>query len=695
MRATTAREAPGARVRSGGGPRIRLVMVLVLVLAVLTPAARGATYPYSKWTDTGATAYTVTNSLSFTGTRDDGTATVTLPFSFNLYGHAYGAGTTLVVSTNGVLEFGDSSASFSNESLPTAVFAHPAILPYWTDFDLTVTYDPIPAGGGEGAAWGISGAAPSRVLAIRWRGYKHATIPESRISFEVALHEGSNEIDMRYFRDLTDPMANGSTATIGIQEGGTAGAFFQHSHNSASIQGSGYSVADHPAYPVNTAHAVVSGAPGLGQTLSVSTGSWSGGPDSFHYQWERCTDSACGTWQDIAGATGSTYVVQPGDVDHRLFALVSASNGWGTSGWYVAEFVGPIPPVPASGAAPVVTGQAQVGSKLATSTGSWNGSPVSYEYQWFRCPSSCSAIAGEAASTYSVTIADLSTRIYSNVRAHNNSGWSSWAKSGNGIGPITPAPPRPDPTQSPRVSGDALVGATLTTTAGGWLDATDSFAYQWLRCVPVAGGGCVSSQIAGATAASYVTGTADVGARVFATVSAHNAGGWSASVSSAAIGPIRVASGSPGDPGDESGEDPDGGSSFEDPGGGSTTPSPLLSRRGTVSTSLRGKTVIVSPAAVLACPAGRSGCTVTVAAQTRAKSGHARKTITIARTSLKAAAGTTLNVTFRLNAKGAKLLRAKKRLSVKVTLAASAGTRAPVKLVMTIAIKQPKPARRS
>jgi hypothetical protein len=66
--------------------------------------------------------------------------------------------------------------------------------------------------------------------------------------------------------------------------------------------------------------------------LSASTGSWTGAPTGFAYQWERC-DSAGANCAAIAGASGPTYVVTAADVGFRLRVVVTATNagGAGTS----------------------------------------------------------------------------------------------------------------------------------------------------------------------------------------------------------------------------------------------------------------------------------------------------------------------------------------------------------------------------
>lgn len=548
MRATARTTMQPVRHRSAGACASLALWALVLALlasaVMLASGARAASFPYVTQTGTGATTYTTPNGLTFTepgsGTpnADDGTAALTLPFAFTIFGHTYGAGTTLHVSTNGVLEFADNSSSRLHAALPSSVFSGPAVLPYWTDFDLTVTYgDPIPSGDGEGAAWGVNNSAPNRVLVIRWWGYLYgSTPPRTRIGFEVALEEGTNRIDTLYTRALTDPMANGSTATIGIQEGGAGGAFVQFSHNTASIPGTGFYVIYAPHIPQKTDWPVVSGTAQVGQTLSVSTGAWDVSPDSYGYQWERCTTSDCGAWTNIAGATAPTYTLTSADVGSKVFAAVRATNGWGTSGWAFAYPTGPVSATPVNLTAPHVSGSAIVGATLTSSTGTWAGGDGTHQYEWLRCDVDCTVISGQTASTYVVTLADVGHSVASAVKAHNSSGWSSFVGSNNMAGPV-PSPPTNS--TRPHVTGQAQVGATLTTTTGAWSGSPDSYGYDWWRCVPIGGGGCMPSKIAGATSATYVVALADAGAKIYPAVRAHNANGWSDPVGSDnSVGPI-------------------------------------------------------------------------------------------------------------------------------------------------------------
>ena len=81
------------------------------------------------------------------------------------------------------------------------------------------------------------------------------------------------------------------------------------------------------APPSNTAAPTVSGTAQAGQTLTASTGTWSGSPTSYAYQWQRCSTSCTA----ITGAAGSSYTAQTADVGATLAVAVTATNGGGSA----------------------------------------------------------------------------------------------------------------------------------------------------------------------------------------------------------------------------------------------------------------------------------------------------------------------------------------------------------------------------
>jgi hypothetical protein len=77
--------------------------------------------------------------------------------------------------------------------------------------------------------------------------------------------------------------------------------------------------------PVNTAAPQVSGTAKVGEQLSASTGTWTGGVHSYDYQWQRC-DANGSSCQSVDGATARVYGVRSADVGNTLRVVVTATN---------------------------------------------------------------------------------------------------------------------------------------------------------------------------------------------------------------------------------------------------------------------------------------------------------------------------------------------------------------------------------
>lgn len=66
----------------------------------------------------------------------------------------------------------------------------------------------------------------------------------------------------------------------------------------------------------------ITGTEQSGQTLSVSTGTWSGSPTNYRYVWVRAGGSV---------GTGLTYVLTGSDVGSTLTVVVTATNALGAT----------------------------------------------------------------------------------------------------------------------------------------------------------------------------------------------------------------------------------------------------------------------------------------------------------------------------------------------------------------------------
>lgn len=75
--------------------------------------------------------------------------------------------------------------------------------------------------------------------------------------------------------------------------------------------------------PVNTVAPVLSGSFFVGQTLTCSTGTWTGGGITYTYQWRNAG-------VDIGGATNNTYVLVSGDDGDLIDCVVTATNSAGS-----------------------------------------------------------------------------------------------------------------------------------------------------------------------------------------------------------------------------------------------------------------------------------------------------------------------------------------------------------------------------
>jgi len=175
------------------------------------------------------------------------------------------------------------------------------------------------------------------------------------------------------------------------------------------------------AVPSNTAAPEISGTLSVGQTLTVSNGTWAGSPTDYSYQWQRCSSSTSCT--DISGATSKTYTVATADNGNALRAQVTATNadGKATAASDHTAVVG----APANTLQPAILGDATVGQELTATHGRWTNSPTSFSFHWLRCDadgSACSRIIGATGSTYGVRTVDAGNALRVAVTATNANG---------------------------------------------------------------------------------------------------------------------------------------------------------------------------------------------------------------------------------------------------------------------------------
>lgn len=81
--------------------------------------------------------------------------------------------------------------------------------------------------------------------------------------------------------------------------------------------------------PPRAGTVTLSGAAELSEALTAEPGGFTGEGVAYEYRWQRC-DERGGDCREIGGAVARTYALRPGDVGHRVRAVVTASDGGGS-----------------------------------------------------------------------------------------------------------------------------------------------------------------------------------------------------------------------------------------------------------------------------------------------------------------------------------------------------------------------------
>ena len=164
----------------------------------VTSTNPGATYSVSSITYALA-SQTSPTTATFSPNTDDGKTSVSLPFTFTYFGTPY---TSISMCTNGYVQLGGSSTSYSATSFPTSLVPG-AIALFWGDLDVlspgAVTYS-------------TEGTAPNRTFVIKYNQVAPCCTYADSYDGEVILYETSNDIDI-----LVSKAASG-THTCGIQD---------------------------------------------------------------------------------------------------------------------------------------------------------------------------------------------------------------------------------------------------------------------------------------------------------------------------------------------------------------------------------------------------------------------------------------------------------------------------------------------
>lgn len=182
--------------------------------------------------------------------------------------------------------------------------------------------------------------------------------------------------------------------------------------------------------PVNTVAPVVSGTATFGQTLSCTTGTWTGSPTpTFTYQWQR-------SGSNIGSATSSTYTLVAADVGNTIRCVVTATNSVAPSGVSAnsnstSTVVATVPGAPTIGTA---TATGSTTATVAYTAPASNGGATITTYTATSSPGSVTGTLSTSGSgTITVSGLSSSTSYTFTVTATNSVGTSAASAASNSI----------------------------------------------------------------------------------------------------------------------------------------------------------------------------------------------------------------------------------------------------------------------
>lgn len=256
-----------------------------------------------------------------------------------------------------------------------------------------------------------------------------------------------------------------------------------------------------PTVAVDAGVAAIGGATVVGATLTAETSGWRPADVSLHYQWQRGGVA-------IPGATERQYRLGPEDLGQRISVMITGTAEGNLPATVAAEETSPVAAGKFSAPTPTVSGSLKVGKKLTARPGAWKPA-ATLTYQWLR---SGQVIPGATTTTYTLTAADRGKSITVKISG-TAPGYTSITKTSAATPKVESGNLASAPT--PRISGKAVHGTTLTAKPGTWGPGKVALSYQWYRS---------GKAIKGATGPKYKLVAADVGKTITVKVTGKRSG---------------------------------------------------------------------------------------------------------------------------------------------------------------------------
>ena len=250
-------------------------------------------------------------------------------------------------------------------------------------------------------------------------------------------------------------------------------------------------------------------------TLTVTTTEWEPTPTSVKIRWQR---NVSGAWNDITGATATSYHPTTTDIGRALRAKVSASRtGYITTTGY-SEPTLPVTPGITPDTPSLTELSPTVDQELGVTPGTWSPGPEQFTYQWYAKSASgkITQIPDATTQTYLVEGRWAGYRLRARVTSHltdyaDTSRYTAWsAPTAKATFTNTPAPV---------IDGTPQIGQQLTAQPGDWQPTPAKLSYTWYR-----GSNTTWTAITNTTTPTYTLTAADLGKQIRVRMTAERTG---------------------------------------------------------------------------------------------------------------------------------------------------------------------------
>ena len=293
-----------------------------------------------------------------------------------------------------------------------------------------------------------------------------------------------------------------------------------------------------------------SGRAQVGETLTADVSSIRGVDDyanaTFTYQWLANDGNSV---SNIQGARSSTYTLADDDEGKTIKVQVWMTDYWAHTRLTSAPTEAVVPTNSAATGGPTISGTTTVGETITADTSGISDADgltsVSYTYQWISNDGTAdSDIQDATSSSYTLVSGDVGNTIKVKVSFTDDNGneetLTSAATAEVEQATAQHSSGNSEATGSPRISGTAKVGQTLTADTSGIGDTDGltsvSYRYQWVR-----NDGTTDADIQNATGASYTLVDADEGNTIKVKVSFEDDDGNDETLTSAATTAVIAA----------------------------------------------------------------------------------------------------------------------------------------------------------